>query len=417
MQFSDAHQLKGAYRFLADRRIRAASVFQALADSTALRCAEHAKVLLIADGCSLSLDRQAVAGLGVIGDGRAKGLLFHTVLAVDAATHEVLGPAAQDRWIRRTIKHSQGQRSRDRRDQRLESSHWTTTFRAAVNNIREGLASPPELVLVGDRDSDFFLLYAEAQRLDAGFTLRIAQINRCVDPEESDGFHHLNEALEAAEVRIQVAVRVPAAPGRKERVARLEVRTATVALRPPEGLRATENPVEVNVLLVRELNAPRNVAPLEWWLATSEPIDTTAQVIAVTRQYEARWLIEEMHMGIKTGCALESRQLQSRTGFEKLLVLSTSIASELLRLRHSARTNSARRAAEVLSAEQLTILRALRPKMPADPTVYQALRWIANVGGFLMRKSDGEPGWRTLWKGYQQVLQVELAVKSLTGLG
>jgi hypothetical protein len=40
------------------------------------------------------------------------------------------------------------------------------------------------------------------------------------------------------------------------------------------------------------------------------------------------------------------------------------------------------------------------------PTVHQAVRWIAQLGGFLGRKSDGEPGVTTLWRGWQRLQDV-----------
>ena len=43
----------------------------------------------------------------------------------------------------------------------------------------------------------------------------------------------------------------------------------------------------------------------------------------------------------------------------------------------------------------------------ARANAYQALRAIATLGGFLARKGDGEPGWRTLWIGFRQLLIAE----------
>jgi hypothetical protein len=37
------------------------------------------------------------------------------------------------------------------------------------------------------------------------------------------------------------------------------------------------------------------------------------------------------------------------------------------------------------------------PKRP--PSLRQAVRWIAQLGGFLARKSDKEPGVKTIWRG------------------
>jgi hypothetical protein len=45
-----------------------------------------------------------------------------------------------------------------------------------------------------------------------------------------------------------------------------------------------------------------------------------------------------------------------------------------------------------------------KKKMPAAlPTLNEVARLIAQVGGFLGRKSDGEPGTKTIWRGLDQV--------------
>lgn len=46
----------------------------------------------------------------------------------------------------------------------------------------------------------------------------------------------------------------------------------------------------------------------------------------------------------------------------------------------------------------------MRPKLCATGmTVYTFFREIAKLGGFLVRKGDGEPGWQTVWRGYQKM--------------
>ena len=32
------------------------------------------------------------------------------------------------------------------------------------------------------------------------------------------------------------------------------------------------------------------------------------------------------------------------------------------------------------------------------------IRAVARVGGFIGRKSDGEPGWQTIWRGWQRLM-------------
>jgi hypothetical protein len=58
---------------------------------------------------------------------------------------------------------------------------------------------------------------------------------------------------------------------------------------------------------------------------------------------------------------------------------------------------------------QPTISSALLPYssttvLPQEPpSLANCVRWIARLGGFLGRKSDGEPGVKTLWLGLQRV--------------
>ena len=40
------------------------------------------------------------------------------------------------------------------------------------------------------------------------------------------------------------------------------------------------------------------------------------------------------------------------------------------------------------------------------PTVRQAVRWIAQLGGFLARKRDGEPGVTVIWRGWQRLQDI-----------
>jgi hypothetical protein len=39
---------------------------------------------------------------------------------------------------------------------------------------------------------------------------------------------------------------------------------------------------------------------------------------------------------------------------------------------------------------------------------------VAKLGGWLGRKSDGPPGWQTLWRGYQRLADMLLGIELLT---
>ena len=50
------------------------------------------------------------------------------------------------------------------------------------------------------------------------------------------------------------------------------------------------------------------------------------------------------------------------------------------------------------------------------PTLREAIRMVAILGGFLARKSDGEPGTQTLWLGLQRLDDITEMWKVMTAI-
>jgi Transposase Tn5 dimerisation domain len=83
------------------------------------------------------------------------------------------------------------------------------------------------------------------------------------------------------------------------------------------------------------------------------------------------------------------------------------VAWRLLWLTYISRTNPSAEATKVLEPLQWQALYCFihsvnsPPRTP--PTVNQCIRWIAQLGGFLGRKGDGEPGVKTIWRGLRRL--------------
>lgn len=125
--------------------------------------------------------------------------------------------------------------------------------------------------------------------------------------------------------------------------------------------------------------------------------------------YANRWVIEEYHKCLKTGCRIEASQLENGKGLKSLLGILGVIAVYLLQLRNISREEPERPACEVVDGKALQIIRK-RFKLPLEVTVKVFWYSVARLGGFIGRKSDGEPGWQTLWKGWLRLLDMLLAV-------
>ena len=57
-----------------------------------------------------------------------------------------------------------------------------------------------------------------------------------------------------------------------------------------------------------------------------------------------------------------------------------------------------------LGPEALAVLSARFGTPPGGWTNNAALRAVARLGGFLARSGDGEPGWQTIWRGWQRLI-------------
>jgi hypothetical protein len=401
-------ELEAAYRFLRNPR----TDFEAMMEPVQLAAREQAlaarRVLVLHDTTDISCPAAEPEEVGFLQTGKA-GFYVHHALCVSAEDpRRPLGILWSQLWGR-------PQRSRGRSrshagsefaklDER-ESDRWLE----GVTEAQLWAEGCEQVVHVADREADGYRLFEHLKQLDADFVIRLRH-DRCL---EEGG--RLADALARRPVKLKREVSLSAREGktmprythqaRDAREAELVVRCATVELQPPNYMRSSET-MELNVVQVLEENSPRGTKSVAWVLATSLPIRTGADVERVIDIYRARWIIEEFHKALKTGCMFEKRQLESFESITSLLALSYPVACELLRVRARARQKGIP-AADVFRNSMLDCLRA-HPKarqLPEDPSADDVLAVIAGLGGH--QKHNGPPGWQTLAAGYAHVLAFE----------
>ncbi len=160
-------------------------------------------------------------------------------------------------------------------------------------------------------------------------------------------------------------------------------------------------------LLVTEVNAPAGVAPFCWLLLTTMAVPDGATAWTMVAWYSYRWLMERYHFVLKSGCRLEQLQLASRAQLERALATSSIVAWRLLWLTYEARVRPEQPCSIVLETDEWQALAAVHlqtthlPRTP--PSLRDAMRWIGQLGGFLARTGDGDPGVKVLWQGFQRL--------------
>mgnify|MGYP001766048834 CR=1 FL=1 len=386
--------LKAAYRFMANGRVSHASLSQPHWQQTRQVAGQQPCVLLVQDGTELDYTHygRTMAGLGVVGTGRfASGLLLHTTLGIVPGSRQVLGLLHQQVHRRHLIPPGTHRRQRPKAER--ESRVWGEALRA--------IGGPPagvRWVVVADRGADdiTFLLTCQAQGCDVN--LRIRQNRRLIT--EDGSVRYLLPTVRAWPEQVRKTVDIRGRGGRPARQATVAVSYGQVQVRikPQQG-----DSLALWIVRAWEATPPADGEALEWLLATTVPVATAADALERLDWYTARWLVEDYHQCLKTGCAIEQRDFEEAVRIERLLGFLAIVAVRLLQLRESARQEPNAPALATVAPLFVHLLAAKLRLAGNTITLRQFWRGVAQLGGFRGRRSDGDPGWKTLWAGWLQL--------------
>ena len=397
-------ELKAAYRFFSQPKASWEHIQQPHWERTRAQCRQPGEYLLIEDTTELDYSgHPGCEDLGSIGNGRGRGLLLHTTLAVrveqwDGAQRPeglVVGLLGQACWQRSGPPKRGRETWRQRLRRPRESQYWAAML--------EELEPPPassQWIWIMDREADFYEPLERCQRRGVEFVIRAYRDRRLADQTG-----YLTDAVAKMPVRGRMTVELRARPGQPARTARVQVRSGTVRVKGPERPDGDKPDFTVNVVEVREVEAPVGVEPLHWLLLTSLPCKRWAQVQRIIGRYTARWWIEEYHKALKSGAGVEASQLKRACRIESLVAVLAIVAVRLLNAKWLARARGAEPVdRHVFGPEALAIL-AGRFGEPADEWTHRsALIAVARLGGFVARRHDGLPGWQTIWRGWQRLM-------------
>jgi len=270
--------------------------------------------------------------------------------------------------------------------------------------IKKGGGPPPgsRWIYVADRESDFYEPFQICRQFGADWVVRA-----CHDRRLAEATGHLRAAAAQAPVVGQTSVEIRARGGQPARAARVEVRSVRVDLDGPWRPGGWQEPLrDMGVIEVREVSVPEGVRePLHWRLLTSLPCATWTQVQRVVGYYTARWWIEEYHKALKSGTSVEQSQLERADRLEPLIGILAVVAVRLLNAKMLARSRPESR--EAVASFGPALLALLEKKLGPPKEGWNnrnLIRAVARVGGFIGRKSDGEPGWQTIWRGWQRLM-------------
>lgn len=394
---------KAAYRFFDHERATLQNLMAPHIESTTRRIAGEKIVLAIQDTTSLNYSTHpATANLGPIGSSPTGivGLILHGTLAVNTEGTP-LGLIDAQCWARNPEDYGKKAKRHSLPIEEKESYKWLKSFQAATATAKS--CPGTTVVSVGDREADIYELFALADKTPkAPYLLVRARHDRKLAKEQGQLLEYLNSYPEAG---IQEIV-VPRRGKRPARTAQLSIRYSEVTLAPPKRS-AESSPLAVWAIIAEEKQAPGGVESLKWVLLTTAPTISFEDACERLAWYTKRWIIEVFHRTLKSGCLLENRQLGSANRLEACLAIDLVVAWRIHHLTKLGRETPDVPCSIYFEESEWKALLTFVTKnpIPAEkpPTLREATRMVATLGGFLGRKGDGEPGTETIWLGLQRL--------------
>ena len=400
---------KAAYRFF-DSELEPEALFEGHREQTLDRLGRCEVVLALQDTTTLNFTtHRATKGLGQVGANCAEnsGFFCHSTLVVDREGH-TLGLLKAQTYVRTAQRRK---RRRGAQAQERESQRWLQSLDACQ---KAALEKPQtRIVNIADREADFYEFAAHAFKSTAkvSFVIRAAY-----DRQQQLGVSLFAEVGQQSS-RGELIIEVPRSAANKARQAKLQIRFCAVHLQPPAHWPVAERcarPLPLWLIEAREPGYEQGAdGSICWRLLTNLRVESFQQAVEKVHWYSKRWSIEVFHKVLKSGCAVERRQLQTRARLERVLMLDLVMAWRVLYLRDLCRARPQESAELVLHEHQWKALCCFEQKTrnapKRAPSLGQALSSIAKLGGFAARTNDGPPGPMVLWRGLRRLDDISAA--------
>ena len=404
------HEAKGAYRFFNNDKVSAEKILIPHIKETYKRMALEKRVLLLQDTTELDYSgHHKKSGIGYLNSATHKGLLEHPLYAI---TEErlPLGLVSMNWWKRDIL--GQIVPHENRAIEERETFRWLEHYRKGTHLAQE--MPDTHFVVIGDRESDIYELLMEAAEAKqtgkpvADLLVRSSH-NRLVKTRDGK-LGKLRETVSNSPLLGTLEFALQSRSVAESRWVTQDVRAMQLTVRVTQrrGQREKIRPFVINVIHLKEKSPPEGVELVEWFLLTT--IDVAGnfkKTCDVVKWYLARWEIELYFKTLKSGCTVEEIQLQAEHSFLSCLALYHVIAWQIMFLVRVARVHPELCCTQFLTEDEwLTAYLLIKKKKPSGPpTIKEAIKLIAQVGGYLGRKSDGPPGLKTLWRGLSKLHQ------------
>jgi hypothetical protein len=415
----DRYASKGYYTFIDNPRetLHPETMLSTHRKRTMERMMSHKLVLVVQDTTDLNFStRPHTEGLGFVGSNQTGaqswGLQLHSSL--------VLTPEGLPLGVLRAKmyaperKGKAGKKSIGRPIEEKKSFRWLEGYRDCVAVAKK--MPQTRLLTVMDREGDIFELFeeAEATRKRVGVLVR-ARHNRRLEGRERKLF----ETLKASQNRTQIGVVIPRQrwkqakrgeaeqKGLPDRQAVLTICFQKITVASTRSDLRSAPPITLWGVYAREEHPPAQAKAIEWFLLTTEEVQTAEQAARIVALYCRRWRIEEWHRVLKSGCKVQEHQHQTAERLKRAIAVDVVLAWRIQLMTLLGREVPDLPCDVFFEKGEVKVLEALQEQRPHAKKkgdqhplrLSEAITLVAQMGGYLARSCDGPPGTKCLWRG------------------
>jgi hypothetical protein len=421
----DWTETKAAYRFFRNDNVAYRDITKGHCIATKERCREYPTVLAIQDTTYFNYSQHPqTQGLCPLSRNKGKhradivtlGLIMHSTFVVNTEGLP-LGIADQKIYSRPRPAEPVDPTPKRYRNAKLpiekkDSYRWLESLENTCANLSD---IQGRVVTICDREADMYDLFFCATQLNAPLVVR-ANYDRAVNKRarysEITG-EKLWPLLQSKKCAARIQVQIPKQEGHEARIASCEVKFSNFVMNVPinycEG--RLKKPVDLNLhaVHVAELNCPEKHEPIDWMLITNIPIENREEALEKVGWYCLRWRIETWHKVLKSGLQVEECRLSTAARLTRYLAVMSVVAWRIFWITLIARVAPQASSYMFLNELEWKILAAKFHKLAksdknqSTPTLEQSVRWIAQLGGFLARKGDKQPGIMHVWRGMKKL--------------
>lgn len=403
------YDTKATYEFFKNEDVSVEALQKTMMMYGANHVSDKKELLILHDISNISYNDLQAEGLGYLDNKEGRGILCYSSIA---ATTEGLPLSLlyQHTWVRPLDELGKSSKRKQINFEDKESYRWYE----GMQEVNKLLGQQIHKIHIADREADIYELFFHASESNTDLLIR-ARHNRHL----SNG-SHLWDNIAMQPVSAKVDLNIPDKTGKKKIKVEAAVRYHQVEILRPSNNKHSFESVTLTALEIKEINSGKKNEEdiIHWKLLTTLDVADITGALQCVKWYTYRWLIERFHYVLKSGTKIEELQLKDAISLQKAIAVYSMAAFRVMQLVYESRHHPEVSCEVVLTKAQWKTLYMLInesneiPEQP--PSLQQAVMWIGRLGGHLGRKSDGPPGLKTVWLGYQQLCHAASVYELMT---